>query len=79
MKIEDTPCEFNADCKAPVELLSKKLDAETNDWMGFYTCLNKHYYMKKINIEINQDYYEDVPEGEQYVQEELPFSDETDF
>ena len=79
MKIEDTPCEFDKNCLAPVELLSKKFDAETKEWTAFYTCLNKHYYMKKIDIETNNDYFNDVPEGEQYIQEELPFSEETDF
>lgn len=70
--IQDKPCEFDENCQSPVELLNKKFDAENMQWVGFYTCLSKHYYMKTVNIVMDED-YDFLNEG---IQEELPFSEE---
>lgn len=73
MSIQDQPCEFDKTCQAPVELLNKKFDVDTMKWTKFYTCLNKHYYMKTVDLIIDEE-YDFLNDG---FQEELPFSEET--
>lgn len=76
MKIQDTPCEFDANCNAPVELLHKKLSKDTYEWLGFYVCLNKHYYMQKIDIMVTDEYdHLPEPDNDDYTQDQLPFAD----
>lgn len=83
MTIQDTPCEFDKNCKAPVELSDKKLDLETQEWMGIFVCLNKHIYKKRITItkDTNTELWNVEPESDLWeggIQEELPFSEEMD-
>lgn len=83
MTIQDTPCEFDPQCEALVELYSKELDIHTQKWIGIFVCLNKHTYKKEVQVSEygdnelwNVDPEADLWEGG--IQEELPFSEDTE-
>lgn len=80
MTIQDTPCEFDSKCDAPVELYSKELDIHTQKWIGIFVCLNKHNYKKPIDITLDGDteLWNVEPDSDLWeggIQEELPFSE----